>query len=98
MARKSCSHGNHLPCRRRSMLQADSTSGASERARVLLGADHGLLRTGAPNITNQEPALHAVAEAGNGVEAMAAYERHHPDVTLLDLRMPVMEGVEVVRQ
>jgi len=38
-----------------------------------------------------------VAEAGNGVEAIAAYERYHPDVTLLDLRMPVMEGVEVVR-
>ena len=35
---------------------------------------------------------------GNGVEAIEAYERHHPDVTLLDLRMPVMEGVEVVRQ
>jgi len=39
-----------------------------------------------------------VAEAENGVEAIHAFERHHPDVTLLDLRMPVMEGVEVVRQ
>ena len=39
-----------------------------------------------------------VAEAGNGVEAIEAYERHHPDVTLLDLRMPLMEGVEAVRQ
>ena len=55
-------------------------------------------RTGVANIINQEPDLHVVAEAGNGVEAIEAYERHHPDVTLLDLRMPVMEGVEVVRQ
>jgi DNA-binding NarL/FixJ family response regulator len=39
-----------------------------------------------------------VAEAGNGVEALEAYDRHNPDVTLLDLRMPVMEGVEVVRR
>jgi DNA-binding NarL/FixJ family response regulator len=39
-----------------------------------------------------------VAEAGNGVEAIDAYERYHPDVTLLDLRMPVMEGVEAVRR
>jgi len=39
-----------------------------------------------------------VAEAGNGVEAVDAFERYHPDVTLLDLRMPVMEGVEAVRQ
>lgn len=55
-------------------------------------------RTGVANIINQEPDLHVVAEAGNGVEAIQAYERHQPDVTLLDLRMPVMEGVEAVRQ
>ena len=60
--------------------------------------DHALLRTGVANIINQEPGLRVVAEAGNGVEAIEAYERHHPDVTLLDLRMPVMEGVEVVRR
>jgi len=40
----------------------------------------------------------SAAEAANGVEAVAAFERFHPDVTLLDLRMPVMEGVEAVRQ
>jgi two-component system NarL family response regulator len=49
-------------------------------------------------LINQEPDLHVVAEAGDGVEALEAYERHRPDVTLLDLRMPVMEGVEVVRR
>ena len=60
--------------------------------------DHALLRTGVANIINQEADLQVVAEAGNGVDALAAYERHRPDVTLLDLRMPVMEGVEVVRR
>src|SRR4029079_19586816 len=57
-----------------------------------------MIRTGVANVINEEPDLHVVAEAGNGVEAIEAYERHHPDVTLLDLRMPVMEGVEAVRQ
>ena len=65
---------------------------------MLLVDDHALLRTGVANIINQEPDLQVVAEAGNGVEAIDAYERHHPDVTLLDLRMPVMEGVEAVRR
>ena len=51
---------------------------------MLLVDDHALLRTGVANIINQEADLRVVAEAGNGVEAIEAYERHHPDVTLLD--------------
>jgi two-component system NarL family response regulator len=70
----------------------------AEQARVLVVDDHALLRTGVANIIAQEADLRVVAEAADGREAVEAYARHRPDVTLLDLRMPVMEGVEAVRR
>ena len=65
---------------------------------MLLVDDHALFRMGVANIINQEKDLQVVAEAGDGAQGIAAYEQHRPDVTLLDLRMPVLEGVEAVRQ
>lgn len=65
---------------------------------VLVVDDHALVRRGVVNIIALEPDLRVVAEASNGAEALEAYAKHRPDVTLLDLRMPVMEGVEAVRQ
>jgi two-component system NarL family response regulator len=79
------------------MLSAEAAA-ATASTSVLLVDDHALLRTGVANIINQEPDLQVVAEASNGLEGIAAFERFRPDVTLVDLRMPVMEGVETVRQ
>ena len=65
---------------------------------VLVVDDHTLVRTGVVNIISHESDLQVVAEAANGQEAVDAFAKHRPDVTLLDLRMPVMEGVEAVRR
>src|SRR3954470_13572987 len=75
-----------------------ASSIAATRSRVLVVDDHSLLRTGVANIINQEPGLEVVGEAANGREAIDAFLTHRPDVVLMDLRMPEMEGVEAVRR
>jgi YesN/AraC family two-component response regulator len=60
------------------------------RARVLVVDDHSLLRTGVANIISHEPDLEVVAEAANGRDAVEVFRTHHPDVVLMDLRMPEM--------
>jgi len=75
-----------------------AAAAVTRHARVLVADDHSLLRTGVANIINQEPDLEVVAEAANGREAIEAFLLHRPDVVLMDLRMPEMEGVEAVRR
>ncbi|HEV2983930.1 MAG TPA: response regulator transcription factor [Vicinamibacterales bacterium] len=78
--------------------RSPQTGTAALHARVLVVDDHSLLRTGVANIINQEPDLEVVAEAANGRDAIDAFLEHHPDVVMMDLRMPGMEGVEAIRQ
>jgi DNA-binding NarL/FixJ family response regulator len=75
-----------------------SAASATLHARVLVVDDHSLLRTGVANIINQEPGFEVVAEAANGRDAIEAFMASRPDVVLMDLRMPEMEGVEAVRR
>lgn len=65
---------------------------------VLVVDDHALVRTGVVKIISHAPDLEVIAEASNGAEAVEAFAKFRPDVTLLDLRMPVMEGAEAVRR
>ena len=61
--------------------------------RVVLADDHTVMRAGLVALLGSEPTLDIVGEASNGREAVALVERLHPDVALLDLRMPVLDGV-----
>ena len=64
---------------------------------VILADDHPVVRDGLAAIVNQQDDMEVVAEAGDGAEAIALYERHKPDVLVLDLRMPKCDGVAVVQ-
>jgi DNA-binding NarL/FixJ family response regulator len=62
--------------------------------RVVLADDQPLVRTGLRMILGAEPDIEIVAEAGNGREAVKAVEVAHPDVVLMDVRMPEVDGIE----
>jgi DNA-binding NarL/FixJ family response regulator len=66
--------------------------------RVLLADDHGLVRAGLARLIDSEPDLHVVGEAGTGRDAVDLTRRLSPDVALLDIRMPVMDGIEATRR
>ena len=66
--------------------------------RVLLADDQALVRDGFRAIIDREPDLEVIAEAADGVEAVELGERLHPDVVLMDIRMPIMDGVEATRR
>ena len=65
--------------------------------RILIADDHPVFRAGLAAIIATEPDLQVVAEAGDGQEAVELCRAHTPDVVLLDLRMPVMDGVAATR-
>lgn len=59
--------------------------------------DHIVMRMGLVTATNGEPDMEVVAEAENGVEAVIAYRSLHPDVVVMDLRMPKQNGLETIK-
>lgn len=66
--------------------------------RLLLVDDQRLMRDGLRTLLELEADLQVVAEAENGQQALEAFTRHKPDVILMDIRMPVMDGVEATRR
>ena len=64
--------------------------------RVLSVDDHALLREGIAGLVGSESDMELVAEAANGREAVEAFRKHRPDVTLMDLQMPEMNGLDAI--
>jgi len=69
-----------------------------ERIRVLIADDHSLVRHGLAAIINMEDDTQVVGEAGDGEEAISLWRELRPDVVLMDLRMPRVEGVEAIKR
>jgi DNA-binding NarL/FixJ family response regulator len=78
------------------MSQTQTATGT--KIRILCVDDHPLVRKGIASILNNEPDIELVGEAGNGQDAVAMFKAHKPDVTLMDLRMPQMDGIEAVKK
>jgi DNA-binding NarL/FixJ family response regulator len=66
--------------------------------RIILADDHAILRQGLKSLLEEEPDFQVVGEAGNGLEALKLVDHLKPDVLVVDVMMPRMNGLEVIRQ
>jgi two-component system, NarL family, response regulator len=74
-------------------------NGTKENAkiRILIVDDHPIMRVGIAAIIEATPDMTTVAQAGSGEEAIELFEKHLPDITLMDLRLPGISGVDAIR-
>ncbi|WP_085914160.1 MULTISPECIES: response regulator [Pseudonocardia] len=73
-------------------------SDTAARIRVLIADDDPILRRSLRLLIDSDPAMTTVGEAGDGAQAIALTAQHHPDVVLMDVRMPVLDGLEATRR
>jgi DNA-binding NarL/FixJ family response regulator len=66
------------------------------RIRILAVDDHPLLLEGIEALVSSQPDMELIAQAADGRQAIAQFRKHHPDVTLMDLQLPDMEGVDAI--
>ena len=70
----------------------------TEPIRIVIADDHPIVRQGLATVLSQEEDLEVVGQAENGLEAVAQARKLHPDIILMDLQMPEMDGVEAIQQ
>jgi DNA-binding NarL/FixJ family response regulator len=68
-----------------------------QRTRILVVDDHPLLRLGVAAIIDAQSDMRVIAQAGSGEEAVRLFRKHRPDITMMDLRLPGMSGLEALR-
>src|SRR6516162_5264456 len=65
-----------------------------EKIRILIADDHYIVRMGLTALVNTDPDMEVVAEAADGAQAVDVFTRYNPSLALMDLRMPVKNGIE----
>ena len=78
--------------------EASREAAPEEPARLLIADDHALVREGLRTMLSGEEGLSVIAEAHNGAEALSLCKELRPDLVLMDVRMPVMDGLEATRR
>lgn len=68
----------------------------STNIRIMIADDHAIVRQGLATIVDRDPEMKVIAQAEDGQQAIALFREHQPDITLMDLRMPQMDGVEAI--
>ena len=71
---------------------------ANHRIQILIAEDHLIARVGVKTIINTQPDMIVIAEAANGSQAVELYRKHHPNITLMDMLMPGMSGLEAIAE
>ena len=80
------------------MTDGTADGGGAAKARVLLVDDQALVRAGFRMVIDSQPDLEVVGEAGDGLAGVQAVERLRPDLVVMDVRMPVLDGIEATRR
>jgi DNA-binding NarL/FixJ family response regulator len=73
-----------------------TTAGTPNKIRILTVDDHPLILEGIANVLQRQPDMEVVGEASDGYEAIEAFAKYRPDVTLVDLQMPGMNGIDTI--
>ncbi len=82
----------------RSRPPAGNLSSKPDAVRLLIADDQALFRSGLARLLDSDPRVHVVAEAADGREAIAKAAEHRPDVIVMDVRMPNMDGIETMQR
>src|ERR1700710_2286914 len=95
VARASQAAKKTTPAPQKALKGADTKK---SRITVVIADDHSVVREGLVSLITRKTDMTVVGEASNGREAVDLWKQHHPDITLLDLRMPELDGVGALKE